>query len=454
MTGVRCGRAGVDIAHVICAFATGLFVCLAPLSWASAETWSSTVQEIRSDRGITAWLIEDHAHPVVALRFAFSGGSTLELEGKRGASEVLAELLNEGAGPFDAKVRERDLDRLATRINYSGGRDTFMGSVDSLSRNLDVTEAVIAAEINATLFQEAALERVVRRKITSIAAAMHDPAVVAEQAWYATVFGTHPYAAASSGTVSTLRSLSVSDIAEFRGRLLARDNLTIVASGDIGADRLRTFVDRIFGGLPERALLPPLDPPVYRGGERVVGTNGDTPETSVAFGFSAVPRRDPDFMAALVLNEILGSTAMPSRLGSELRERQGLVYEVETRLIADAYAAYVLGQFATTADQSARATAAVRDVIGRLASEGPNADEVENAKGYLIGAFPLSFDSNPKIADNLIAIAQAGLGSDYVETRQRAIAAVTPEAVSRMAARLLSSDRLAIAVARGHRARE
>lgn len=447
-------RRGARVARIMRPFAALLLVCTAPMAAPCAEMWSSKVHQVRSKGGITAWLSEDHAHPVVAIRFAFSGGTTREPAGKRGMSEVLAEWLGEGGGAHEAQALKSLADRLATRISYSAGRDALMGSVDTLSRNLDATEDILVAGINAPLDDEAVLERVVRRRIAAVRELANDPATVAEDAWYATAFGDHPYAAASSGPQSTLGSLTVRDIAEFKSRLFARGDLTIVASGDITAERLGNFVDRVFGSLPGKTGPEPLEPAALRGGERVVLIDGEHSEASVAFGFAAVPRRDPDFMAALVLNEILGGAAMASRLGAELRERQGLVYAIETRLIADAYAAYVLGQFTTQPDRLSPAVAAVREVMSRLARDGASDEEVESVKTYLIGAFPLSFDSSPKIADNLIAIAQAGLGPDYVGDRQRAIAAVTKDAVSRMAARLLSSDGLAIAIARGRQARE
>lgn len=418
----------------------------------AADTWSSRIQEVRSVAGITAWLVESRAQPVVAMRFAFAGGSAREPAGKRGLADVLAEMLGEGAGPDDAAAFRQKTDRLSARLSFSAGRDALSGSADALSQNLDATADLLAAQIEAPRLDAQALERVVRRKLAALMDAGNDPAVVAEDAWYAVAFGDHPYAAPSTGSAATLGAITAADVADFKTRHFAKDNLVVAVAGDIDAARLAVLLDRIFGRLPERAQLPGLAPAGQGGGGQKVTVERDVPEASVVFGLGAPMRQDPQFMAALVLNEILGGSATGSRLGDELRKRQALVYGIETRLIADAHAAFVLGQFSTATADVEQALMGVRGEMGRLARDGATAEEVENAKSYLVGAFPLSFDSSAKIADNLVAIAQAGLGRDYVDRRRRAIEAVSEADVRAAASRLLAADRLAVSVVRGRSA--
>lgn len=432
------------------ALALGSVLALSLISRAAADdSWASRIQEVRSGQGITAWLVESHAQPVIAIRFAFAGGSSREPADRRGMSDVLAEMLGEGAGPYDGPAFRQRADRLSARLSFFAARDAISGSVDALSRNLDATADLLAAQINAPRIEASALERVVRRKIAAIRDLGNDPAAVAEDAWYAATFGAHPYAAPSSGSPDTLGRITTADLADFRSRHFAKANLVVAVAGDISPERLAALLDKVFGSLRREPRLQDLAPLAPVRGRDVTTVERDVPEANVVFGFGAPHRHDPQFMPALVLNEILGGSVTGSRLGDELRARQGLVYGIDTRLIADAHAAIVLGQFSTATSDLERALGSVRVEVGRLAKDGPTTEEVETAKSFLIGAFPLSFDSSAKIADNLVAIAQAGLGIDYVDRRRRAIEAVTRDTVRATAVHLLQPDRVTFAVVRG-----
>ena len=157
-------------------------------------------------------------------------------------------------------------------------------------------------------------------------------------------------------------------------------------------------------------------------------------------------RDDPDFYAAVVMNEVLGGGSS-SRLFAEVREKRGLAYDVHAYLYPLAHAGLYMGGAATRNDRVADTIAVVRAEIARLAADGVSEQELAAAKGHLTGAFPLRFDSGRKIARMMLHVRLQGLGIGYFDRRNGLIEAVAREDVARVARRLLRPDLLTLAVA-------
>ncbi len=210
-------------------------------------------------------------------------------------------------------------------------------------------------------------------------------------------------------------------------------------AGDITADELAELLDAAFGDLPAEPELAPVPDTRPRTGGIVV-EELPVPQSAVVFGHEGIDRHDPDFYAAYVANYILGGGGFASRLTEEIREKRGLVYGVYTYLADYVHAPLWLGGLATSNENVGTAIDLVRRERRRLAEGDLSAKEVEDAKTYLIGSFPLRFTSNDSIARMLVTMSVQDLGRDYLEKRNGYIEAVTPEDVRRVCARLFSRD--------------
>jgi zinc protease len=172
----------------------------------------------------------------------------------------------------------------------------------------------------------------------------------------------------------------------------------------------------------------------------------DVPQSAAVFGHAGLRREDPDFIPAYVMNYILGGGGFSSRLMQEVREKRGLAYGVYSYLSIRDEAALYLGGVQTANERMAESLEVIKAEWARMAAEGVTVDELDRAKRYLTGAFPLRFDSNAKIANYLVFIQEEDLGIDYLDRRNSLIEAVTLEDVNRVAARLLKPENLSIVV--------
>ncbi len=425
--------------------ASAMLLCLAaPVLTAKAHAMK--IQAVKSPGGIEAWLVQEHAVPLMALRFVFEGGSAQNPAGKEGLANFLTAMMDEGAGELDSHKFQERMEELAFRMSFEDTRDGLYGSFETLTTNRDPSIEMLRLALNQPRFDADAVERVRKQLLSGLAFAAKNPNRVAGKAWSAQAFPGHPYGLPSDGTPESIARIGSDDLEGFRKRNFARDNLKVVAVGDINAEQLGALLDRVFGDLPAKAELTPVPATTPEAKERVQVIPMDVPQSVVQFGAPGIPREDDDFMAAFVLNQILGGGGFASRLTEEVREKRGLAYSVYSYLQPYRRTAVFAGGVATKNEEVGRSLDVIRAELRRMAEEGPTQEELKNAKDYLTGSFALRFDTNAKIASQLLGFLFEGYGIDYIDKRNALVNAVTLDDVKRVAARLLKADELIVTI--------
>jgi zinc protease len=170
--------------------------------------------------------------------------------------------------------------------------------------------------------------------------------------------------------------------------------------------------------------------------ERMIVIKRRLPQSVQIFGAPGLKRDDPDWFAAQLVNYVLGGGGFNSRLMTEVREKRGLTYGVSTGLSALDFGAVLVGSSSTENARAALSLDVIRGEWRRMAEEGPTADELEGAKAFLTGSFPLGLDSSASVARLLVAIQYDHLGIDYLSRRDQLIRSVTLDDARRVARRL------------------
>ena len=404
------------------------------------------IKSIKSPGGIEAWLVENHSNPMMALRFSFEGGSAQDPADKVGAANFLSAMLDEGAGDLDSAAFQERIEDLAVRLSFSDTQDAFYGNFETLTANRDAATDLLRLALTKPRFDADAIERIRAQLLASLAYAAKDPDKVALKEWYALAFDGHNYGRPSSGNEASVAAITAQDLEAFRARTFARSNLRVVAVGDITAEELGAMLDKVFGDLPEKADLKdiPKTAPVSGGKTKIIEM--DVPQSVAVFGFGAMPRKDPDFLAAFVLNQLIGGGGFASRLMEEVREKRGLAYSVYSYLQPLRSASIFSGGVATRNDAVKTSIDLIRQELEHVAKEGPGEDEFANAKSYLTGSYALRFDTNAKIAMQLLGLMEEGFGPDYIENRNAMIEAITIEDAKRVAKRLLDTDNMIVTI--------
>lgn len=399
------------------------------------------IQEVTSPGGITAWLVEEHSIPFTALEIRFRGGASLDAPGKRGAINLMTGLLEEGAGDMDARAFAEATESLAASYRFDVGDDSLRVSARFLSENRDQAVELLRLAITEPRFDPDAIERVRGQVLSHLRSRATDPDSIAGDTFDALAFPNHPYGSYLGGTIDSVTALTRADIVDAFARTIARDRIYVSAVGDITPEALGVLLDRLLGGLPEAGAPEPPDARfALEPGLSVVAF--ENPQSVVQFGHEGILRDDPDYIPAYILNTILGAGNFNARLMDELRERRGLTYSVRSYLLPKFHGAVIAGQFSSSNDRVAEAIAIVREEWRRIATQGVTQAELDAAKTYLTGAYPLRFDGNAPIARILVGMQMIGLPRDYVRTRNDQVNAVTLDEINRVAARIYKPDAL------------
>jgi zinc protease len=409
---------------------------------------ATKIERVVSPGGIEAWLVQDKTVPLIAVDFAFRGGAIQDPADKAGLANMVAALLDEGAGELDAKTFHEQLEAKAIQLGFSTSRDYFRGSLRTLTEHRAEAFELLRLSLTAPRFDAAEVERIRGQVVARLTRETTSPNEIAGKRWWSTAFPTHPYGRPVNGTLETVPRIDNADLKTYVGRVLARDSLKVAVVGDIDAANVGAFLDSVFGALPAKADLAVVDAARLEGLGRRIVIELDVPQAVVTFGGPGIPRKDPDFMAAYIVNHILGGGSFSSRLYHEVREKRGLAYSVHSSLVWLNHAAMLMGGTGTRAERAGETIEVIEQEFRRLAESGPTDDELQRAQSYLKGSYALGFDTSAKIAGQLVQIQLDNLGIDYINRRSSMIDAVTIDDVRRVAKRLLESGLLVTVVGR------
>ena len=415
------------------------------LAGSHAPAHAAGIETFTTPAGIEVWLKNEPTIPILALDFAFRGGASLDPADQPGIANMVSGLLDEGAGELDSKSFQDRLDELSVQLSFDAGRDEFHGSLTTLTRNQDEAFDLLRLALNEPRFDPEPVERIRGQIVINLRNDAQNPDAVAWQAFSAAAFPDHPYGRPVDGTPESVGAITAQDLQDYVNGAFARDRLVVSAVGAIDAETLGPLVDRAFAGLPQAGA--PLDvPEVTARSGSVEVIDMDVPQAAIAFGLPGISRDDPDFYAAFVLNKALGGGGLNTRLFEEVRNKRGLVYSVGTYLYPYEHAGLWLGSAGTQNARAAETLDVVRGVLADVVENGLTQTEIDDAKAYLTGSFPLQLSSNAAIASMLVTMQLDHLGADYLETRNAHIEAVSAEDVQRVARRLLDPDNLLVVV--------
>lgn len=389
------------------------------------------------------WLVEDHRLPIINIEFAFIGGASLDGD-QHGLAYLMASLLDEGAGDLDGQEFHKALDETATHLHFSATRDIINGSIKMLKKHKERAADLLHMAMFAPTFTDEATDRVKAQVIASIRSASTSPTEIAAKKMMKLAFGDHVYGNLVKGSEETIATISQADLQATTKQNFNAAHPYMVIVGDVSEQEAEQLVMRIFAGRKiSKDNIDAIAEAEFAGIGKSEHHHMDVPQAVVNFALPSIPQNDPDFMTLLVLNHILGGGGFSSRLMEEIREKRGLTYGIHTSLMPLKHGSLITGSAATSADKMDETVKILRQEIIKMHDAGVTAEELDNAKTYLTGAYPLRFDTGSKIAHQLLSMQYFNFGIDFINQRNNLINKVSKQDVGRIAARLLDVENMA-----------
>ncbi len=407
----------------------------------AAEEKILDIQKVTSEGGVSAWLVEDHSVPVISVSFAFDGaGAILEPADKQGLVQLLSNTLDEGAGNLDSQAFQKTLLDNSITLNFSGGRDSFSGFMNTLTDEKQKAFDLLELALKYPRFDKEPIERMKQANLSRIRSDLSDPNWIASRVTNDRAFDGHPYAQNSGGTLTTLKNLTAQDLRSFVSKELSQDRLLIGVSGDITAEDLSKSLDDIFGELPKTAPNASTPDISLQNKGKTFFYRLKIPQATVQMVLPGIKRDNPDYYPFQVMDQIFGSGGFGSRLTKNIREEKGLAYGIYSYLqrLDKAQLYYITSSTKNETIDELRA--GVKEEIIKLRGTLVDSKELKDAKDYIIGSLPLGLTSTSSIAKTLVALQSENLPIDYLDTVRNHIEDITADDIKNVANKILNSD--------------
>ncbi len=428
------------------------FVALIVLGFTAPAQAAIEVKTTSVGHGVEAWYATNKAVPVVDVVLSFEGaGAAHDPAEKGGLAAFSAAMLGEGAGEMSAQDFARALDEHAITLDFHADEDRLTVHVYCLREHAKRAGELLALAISKPPLAAADVARVKGQVASLLTRLSERPGYLAERLLATRAFVGHPYANPNYGTVASVASLTDADVRQFLATRLTRKNLLISAAGDVDASLLEEMLQPTVEALAEGDAADfALAPATLQGGGELLRAQKDVPQTVVQFAAPGIARDDKRFYAAYLLNEILGGgSTLVSRLGNELRQKKGLVYGVHTGLEVRDGISLLGGQLATRNSTADAALAEVKRVLADMREHGVTAEECSDAKGYVLGHFPLQMESAGDVSGTLMMMQRHHLGEEYLTEREKLFSAVSCADINAVARDLLAPEKFLFAVVGG-----
>ena len=389
---------------------------------------------------------EEHALPLVVVQMFIDAGSRRDPRGQEGVASLTADLLTEGTKTRTASEISRAFDFIGASYSTSADTDYAALTLTVLRKDFDSGLDLLADLLQHPSFPEAEVGRRREAALARIKASEDDPGQVAERAFVTTLFPGEPYGHEVIGTPGALGKLTRKEIVAFYTQHYRPEGSIITVVGDISAPELRDRMERALRDWKKGAVAPFEYPAVAAAHAETVTVDKPITQASIILGQRGVGRGNPDYYALQVMNYILGGGGFSSRLLDNIRTKAGLAYSVASFFTVNSapgsFQVVVQTKNQSTNDAIQRACSEIE----RIRQEPVSDEEVNDAKLYLTGSFPLKLDSDAKIAGFLAQVEFFNLGADYADTYVQRINAVTKADVQRVAQQYLHPEQMHLVV--------
>jgi predicted Zn-dependent peptidase len=396
--------------------------------------------------GMTVWLLERHALPIVSIQVVVPAGAASDPADKGGLALATANMLDEGAGARGALEISRDVDRLGATLQTGAFADYAFASLTSLKKNLAPASAILGDVIIKPTFSPVEWKRVHDLWMNELKARASEPDAVANVVSLRQLFGNDPYGHPTNGTLKSSAKVSLDDVKRFYATAWRPDQATVVVAGDVTRTELDPLLDQVLGAwkapkpdanaktAANAEAKAKADGGAQNGRRVVVVDRADAPQSVLALVRPGVAASDPDAPLLVRVNTALGGS-FTSRLNQDLREEHGWSYGARSRFSFNKRPGLFLAQAAVHTEHTGDALKAMIKDIESLAREGLTDEEVEKTRLIARGELVDSFESVEAAARRLARNAGVGLRADHEPKASLQTDRAAPEDLKKAAAR-------------------
>ncbi|HZX15978.1 MAG TPA: pitrilysin family protein [Pseudomonas sp.] len=405
------------------------------------------IQTWQTAEGAKVLFVEARELPMFDLQLTFAAGSSHD-DGVPGLAMLTNAMLNEGVPGKDVGAIAAGFENLGANFGNGAFRDMAIASLRSLSAadKREPAMQLFNQVLGQPTFPEDALARIKNQLLAGFEYQKQNPGKLASLALFERLYGTHPYAHPSDGNAESIPSISREQLQAFHAQAYTANNAIIALVGDLSRSDAEALASQVSAALPKGPALPRIaQPEEPKPGLQHIEFPSN--QTHLMIAQLGIDRRDPDYAALYLGNQVFGGGGFGTRLMTEVREKRGLTYGVYSGFSAMQARGPFMINLQTRAELSDGTLQLVKSMLADFIAYGPTTDELNNAKRELAGSFPLSTASNAAIVGQLGSMGFYDLPLSYLEDFMRDVEALSVEQVKAAMAKHLNPDALVIVTA-------
>ncbi|KGM06441.1 Zinc protease [Methylophaga thiooxydans] len=423
-------------------FAKKLFLIVTLLvSWPVLA--SPDIQHWQTDNGAKVLFVNAPELPMVDINVVFNAGAARDGD-LPGTARLTSAMLDEGAADMNADEIATAFAKVGAKFSASSERDMAVLSLRSLTEEQAFTDAldVFTEVLSSPSFPQDSFLRIQQQLLTGLQAEKQSPSAMASRAFYANLYGKHPYSEMPAGQPETVSKITVADLKRFYQQYYVSQNAVVVIVGAVDKSKANDIAETLMSGLEQGEPAPAIAEVQSLTESALVSISYPSSQTTILVGQTGISRDDPDYFPLYVGNHILGGSGLVSQLSDEIREKRGLTYGVYSYFRPmQKQGPYQLG-LQTRNDQTQEALSVLKQTLNTFIENGPTEQEITAAKQNITGGFALRVDSNNKIADYLSMIGFYNLPLDYLDSFNDKVKAVTVADIKDAFKRRIHADKM------------
>ncbi|UFQ97476.1 M16 family metallopeptidase [Pseudomonas wenzhouensis] len=404
------------------------------------QTWSTA-------QGAKVLFVEARELPMFDLRLTFAAGSSQD-GNLPGLATLTNAMLNEGVPGKDVGAIAAGFEGLGAEFGNGAYRDMAVASLRSLSaqEQREPALALFAEVLGKPTFPADSLARIKNQLLAGFEFQKQNPGKLASLELFERLYGQHPYAHPSDGTAQSIPAITRQQLQAFHARAYAAGNAVIALVGDLSRSEAEAIANQVSAALPQGPALAKIaQPQTPKPGASHIEYPSN--QTHLMLAQLGIDRRDPDYAALYLGNQIFGGGGFGTRLMSEVREKRGLTYGVYSGFSAMQARGPFMINLQTRAELSEGTLALVKQLLTDYLRDGPTQQELDNAKRELAGSFPLSTASNAAIVGQLASMGFYDLPLNYLDDFMRDVQNLSTEQVKAAMAKHLDPEALVVVTA-------
>jgi len=423
-----------------------IYILIASLAMSCTATASANTfktEKWLTKNGVQVIFYQAMEVPMLDVSLAFAAGSAYDGE-QYGLSSFTSRIINQGNAGKDASSIAETLADTGAQFDIETLRDMTVLNLRTLTSKeaLAQSTGTFAQIINHPDFPDEAFDREKQQLLMAIKQSQESPDEVANLDFFKTLYHNHPYGHPVNGTQKTISTITKQQLMAFYKRYYVASNATLVIVGAIGKPQAEQLADKLTKELLRGETAATIAKALQLSNAETINIPFPSSQTILRLGQIGINHQNPDYFPLIVGNYILGGGALVSRLATEVREKRGLTYGVDSQFVPMPGEGPFLISLSTKTSQAADALKITQDTLSLFVKNGPNPQELADAKKYLTGSYPLSLASNRNIANLLLRMNFYHLPDNYLDTYVMRINAVTDEQIKLAFKQQVNPDKL------------